>query len=67
MVAINPTRQEQPLQLTLRNLAGLSTLKAQRTSATENLAEAGTVTIRDGRAIFPMKPLSIVTLAGKRG
>jgi glucosylceramidase len=65
LVALNSTDQEQPLTLTFRNLNGLSTLKAYRTSASENLQEVRDVTVQDRRAAFLMTPQSIVTFSGK--
>lgn len=65
IVAINPTEREQALNLTFRNLKGVASLKAYRTSASENLQEVGEVAVNDNRATFEMTPRSIVTFAGK--
>lgn len=65
IVAINPTKQEQSLNLTFENLKGLVSLKAYRTSASENLQEVGEVAVDDNKAAFRMTPQSIVTLSGK--
>ena len=65
IVALNSTDQDQTLNLLLRNLKGLASLKAYRTSATENLKEVGEVTVRDDKASFQMAPQSIVTFTGK--
>jgi hypothetical protein len=64
IVAINPTDREQPLNLTVRNLRGLTSLKAFRTSAAENLKAVGEVAVTGNTTTFPMAPQSIVTLAG---
>jgi glucuronoarabinoxylan endo-1,4-beta-xylanase len=64
IVAINSTSRQQALNLTFENLNGLSALRAYRTSATENLRSVGDVAVNDGKAAFPMMPLSIVTLSG---
>jgi len=64
-VAINPTDQEQPLNLSLRNLRGVALLKVHRTSADENLKAVGDVPVADARAAVAMPPRSMVTLAGK--
>ena len=42
-----------------------ASLKAYRTSATENLKEVGEVAVRDDKASFQMTPQSIVTFTGK--
>ena len=65
IVAINPTSQEQPLNLTFTNLAGIASLKAYRTSASEKLQNTGDVPIKENKIAFPMTPLSIVTFSGK--
>jgi O-glycosyl hydrolase len=65
VVAINPTDQEQPLNLSLRNLRGVALLKVHRTSADENLKAVGDVAVADARAAVAMPPWSMVTLAGK--
>jgi O-glycosyl hydrolase len=65
VVAINPTDKEQPLNLEFRNLKGLSSLKASRTSASENLKGVGEVNVKGGKATLRMTPQSIVTLSGK--
>ena len=65
IVAINPTGQEQILNLALKNLNGLVSLKIYRTSASENLQEAGEVRVSDNKATFKMTPQSIVTFSGK--
>ena len=65
IVAINPSDQEQALNLTFKNLKGLATLKAHRTSASENLQEVGEVAVSDNKATFQMTPQSIVSLLGK--
>ena len=64
VVALNPTDQNQALNLSFRNLKGLASLKAYRTSASENLA-IGEVPVRDNKAAFEMTPQSIVTFSGK--
>jgi glucuronoarabinoxylan endo-1,4-beta-xylanase len=64
IVAINPTPREQALNLTFKNLNGLSSLRAYRTSATENLRDVGNVAVNESKATFPMTLLSIVTLSG---
>jgi len=65
IVALDPTDQEQTLSLMFRNLKSLNSLKAYRTSASESLKEVGEVTVRDGKAAFPMTPQSIVTFSAK--
>ena len=65
VVAINPTEQEQALNLTFRNLKGLVSLKAYRTSASENLQEADEVAVSNNKAAFRMTPQSIVTFSGQ--
>jgi glucuronoarabinoxylan endo-1,4-beta-xylanase len=65
VVAINPTEQEQTLNLALKNLTGPALLKVYRTSASENLQEAGEVRVSDNKATFKMTPQSIVTFSGK--
>jgi O-glycosyl hydrolase len=67
VVALNPTDQEQGLNLAFRNLGGLAALKVYRTSASESLKEAGEVTVSDNKAAFQITPQSIVTLSGKVG
>ncbi|MBM4027501.1 MAG: hypothetical protein FJ280_19155, partial [Planctomycetes bacterium] len=64
VVALNPTDQEEVLNLTFRNLEGLASLKTYRTSATESLQEAGDVAVTGGKVAFRMTPLSIVTFSG---
>jgi glucuronoarabinoxylan endo-1,4-beta-xylanase len=65
LVAINPTQQNQPLNLTFKNLDGLAFLKVCRTSASENLRDAGQVMVNANKAAFEMSPRSIVTFSGK--
>jgi len=65
IIAINPTGQEQLLNLTFSNLKVPVSLKAYRTSASENLQEAGEVTVNNNKAAFRMMSQSIVTLSGK--
>ena len=65
VVAINPTEQEQSLNLTFKNLSGLASLKVCRTSASENLEEVGEIQVSDNKAAFQMTPQSIVTFSGK--
>jgi O-glycosyl hydrolase len=65
IVALNPTDQEQALSLVFQNLKGLASLKAYRTSASENLKEVGDVAVKDDKASFPMTAQSIVTFSGK--
>ena len=65
VVAINPTGQEQPLNLAFSNLKVQASLKAYRTSASENLQQAGDVTVNDNKAAFRMMSQSIVTFSGK--
>ena len=65
IVALNPTDQEQTLNLVFRNLAGLLSLKTYRTSASESLRAADEVAVRDDKAAFQMTPQSIVTLLGR--
>jgi glucuronoarabinoxylan endo-1,4-beta-xylanase len=65
VVAINPTSQEQVLNLTLNNLGGLASLKAYRTSASESLQNIGDVPVNENKAAFSMRPQSIVTFSGR--
>ncbi|MGB2862107.1 MAG: glycoside hydrolase family 30 beta sandwich domain-containing protein [Sedimentisphaerales bacterium] len=65
IVAINPTEQEQALNLAFKNLNVPASLKVYRTSASENLKEAGELTVNDNKATFRMTPQSIVTFSGK--
>ena len=65
IVALNPADQEQALSLAFHNLKGLTSLKAFRTSASENLKDIGGVAVKDDKASFPMTALSIVTFSGK--
>jgi len=65
IVAINPTGQEQPLSLNFNNLKAPASLEAVRTSASENMQQAGQVTVNDNKAAFRMMSQSIVTLSGK--
>jgi len=65
VVAINPTGQEQTLNLAFKNLKGLASLKIFRTSASENLQEVGEVEVRNNKAIFQLMSKSIVTFSGK--
>lgn len=67
VVAINPTDQEQALSFAFRNVSGLASLKAYRTSSTDNLTEMGDVTVQNGKAEFLMTPQSIVTFCGQSG
>jgi glucuronoarabinoxylan endo-1,4-beta-xylanase len=67
IVAINPSDQEQGLNLTFKNLEGLTSLTAYRTSASENLQEVGEVAVSDNKAAFAMTPQSIVTFSGRIG
>ena len=65
VVAINPTGQEQPLNLTFSNLKTSVSLKVVRTSASENMQQAGQVTVNNNKAAFRMMSQSIVTFSGK--
>jgi len=65
VVAMNPTEQHQPLNLTFENLKGLTSLKVFRTSSTENLKPLAEVPVTDNKAAFQMTPQSIVTFIGK--
>jgi O-glycosyl hydrolase len=65
IVAINPTGQEQALNLAFKNLKGLTLLKACRTSASENLKQVAEVVVKDNKTVFQMTPQSIVTFSGK--
>jgi glucuronoarabinoxylan endo-1,4-beta-xylanase len=64
VVAINPTGEEQPLGLTFRNLKGLPSLTAYRTSASEELKAAGGLKLDGAKASYRVAPRSIVTLSG---
>ena len=65
IVAINPTEEEQTLNLTFNNLKGLASLKVYRTSASESLQEVGELRVSNNNATFQMTPHSIVTFSGK--
>jgi O-glycosyl hydrolase len=65
IVAINPTEQEQALNLVFKNLNAPASLKVYRTSISENLKEAGEVPVTDNKIAFKMKSQSIVTFTGK--
>jgi O-glycosyl hydrolase len=65
IVAINPGEQARRLNLTFRNLKGLTLLKVYRTSASESMQEVGEVGVSDNKAAFEMTPMSIVTFSGK--
>jgi O-glycosyl hydrolase len=65
IVAINPTDKGQALSMTFNNLEGLVSLKVYRTSVSENLKEAGEVSVNDNKTAFQMIPQSIVTFSGK--
>jgi O-glycosyl hydrolase len=64
IVAINPTEQEQVLNLAFKNLKVPASLKVYRTSASENLKETGELTVNDNKAGFRITPQSIVTFSG---
>ncbi len=63
LVALNPTDETQPLNLTFRNLGRIASLKARRTSSTESFQELPTVPVQDNKATFEMTPQSIVTFS----
>jgi len=65
IVAINPDEKAQRLNLSFRNLNGLTLLKVYRTSASESMQKVGEVRVSDNKAAFEMTPLSIVTFSGK--
>jgi O-glycosyl hydrolase len=65
IVAINPTGQQQALNLAFENLKGLALLKACRTSASENLQKVAEVAVKDNKTVFQMTPESIVTFSGR--
>jgi len=65
IVAINPTKQEQRLNLSFKNLNVSASLKVYRTSASENLKEVGETSINNNIATFEMTPQNIVTFSGK--
>jgi glucuronoarabinoxylan endo-1,4-beta-xylanase len=65
IVAINPTEKEQTLNLAFKNLNVPASLKVYRTSASENLKEAGETSINNNIANFEITPQSIVTFSGK--
>ncbi|UCD52094.1 MAG: hypothetical protein JSW27_05540 [Phycisphaerales bacterium] len=65
IVALNPTDQPQALNLTFHNLGDFASLKARRTSASENFRDVGDVTVTDNGATSDMTPQSIVTLTAK--
>jgi len=64
-VAINPTAQEQTLNMTFNNLEGLASLKVYRTSESENLLKLGKLRISNNRVTLQMTPQSIVTCSAK--
>lgn len=65
VVAINSTDQDQDVNLTFANLNNLTTLKAYRTSANENLKAIDPVTVAGKKAGLKMPAQSIVTLSGR--
>ena len=65
IVAINPTEKGQELNLTFRNLGGVASLKAYRTSASDNLQNIGDVAVNNNQVAFRMTPQSIVTFSGR--
>jgi O-glycosyl hydrolase len=65
IITINPTYKEKHLNMTFKNLEGLGALKVYRTSTSENLQEAGEVSVNDNKTAFQMMPHSIVTFSGK--
>lgn len=65
IVAINPTDKEHALNMTFDDLEGLTSLKVYRTSASENLQDAGEVPVTNNKTAFNMTPQSIVTFSGK--
>lgn len=65
IVAINPTSQQQPLNLTLTNVGNIASLRIYRTSSSENLTNMGEIAVSQDKAPFLMKAMSIVTLSGK--
>lgn len=52
-------------ELTFKNLEGVASLKAYRTSASENLQDVGDVAVDNNQAAFPMRPLRIVMFSGR--
>jgi O-glycosyl hydrolase len=66
IVALNPTDQEQTLNLAFRDLEGFTSLKVHRTSASESLKEVGEIAVRHGKATFQMVPQSIVTFSSRK-
>jgi len=65
IVAINPTEQEQRLNLSFKNLNVSASLKAYRTSASGNLKEIEETSVNNNIITFEMIPQSIVTFSGK--
>jgi glucuronoarabinoxylan endo-1,4-beta-xylanase len=65
VVAINPTDQDQTLNLAFHNLLGLTSLRTHRTSASENLQAVGDAPVSDDKTTVQMPPQSIVTLSGR--
>jgi O-glycosyl hydrolase len=65
IVAINPTKQEQRLNLSFKNLNVSASLKVYRTSASENLKEIEETSVNNNIITFEMIPQSIVTFLGK--
>ncbi len=65
VVAINPTDQQPPLNLTFKNLPALTSLKAYRTSASESLKEIAEIPVTNNKATAQMTPQSIVTFSAK--
>ena len=65
IVAINPTKQEQRLNLSFKNLNVSASLKVYRTSASGNLKEIEETSVNNNIITFEMIPQSIVTFSGK--
>jgi len=65
VVAINTTERQQALNLTFTNLKRPAALKVYRTSASENMQQAGEAAVSNNKTAFRMTPRSIVAFYGK--
>jgi len=65
VVAINTTERQQALNLTFTNIKSPAKLEIYRTSASENMQQAGEAAVSDNKTAFQMTPRSIVTFYGK--
>ncbi len=65
IVALNPTDQSQPLNLTLQHLGRIPALDVRRTSATESFQDIGRIVVRNSQASVTMPAWSIATFVAR--